>query len=87
MNLFGSSPEPGHRSAVILLHVAAVLIPLAELRLRLGVPRLGQLAQHSDGQLRDVDRRRIRARSVGRRVGWNGCRHGDRRAAGHVRVK
>lgn len=44
MTLVARSTEPGHRNAVVLHHAATVLLPLAELSLRLGVPRLGQLA-------------------------------------------
>ncbi|MCY4661127.1 MAG: hypothetical protein OXF93_15155 [Acidobacteria bacterium] len=40
----GRSPEPRHGNAVVLLDPASVLVPLAELRLRRSISRLGQFA-------------------------------------------
>ena len=59
--LFSRSPKPGHGNVVVLHQAATVLIPLAELGLRLSISRLGQLSQSSDVQLGYVSLRRIRA--------------------------
>ena len=72
MALLGRPPEPGHGSAVVLRRAATVLVPLAELGLRLGVSRLGESAQRSDVQLGDANLRRIGPWRVGQRqFGWN----------------
>ena len=67
MTFFGRAPEPGHGNGVVLHHAATVLVPLAELRLRLGVSGVGQLAESSNAQLGDVSFRRVASWRVGRR--------------------
>ena len=79
--MLGRSPEPRCGSPVVLPHIASVLVPFPELRLRCSVSRDGQLAQRRDREFRDRRRRRIRSRRVDRRRLGGSCRrHRDRRA-------
>ena len=47
--LFSRFPKPGHGNRVVLHDTSTVLVPLAELGLRLGVAHRGPRAQSSEG--------------------------------------